>query len=259
MDAARRVVALGRAVRNAEAIKTRQPLREVVIVPTSESSNMPQWLQGEDLHRSVNSLRDIVLDELNVKDLRFGSLEDVFEYELKPNFAAIGPKYGRLAPKIAQALSTVPPEARVGAAARGENVQLDVEGQEITLTPSDLFVVMRAQPGYATFPGGNEYFSLALSTDLDAELVDEGLVRELVHGIQNLRRDGGFEIEETVSLSVDGSERLVSLLRGPWGDYVKSEVLARDLRLADGGVSPDSAANTLSVDGEELRVSLRKG
>jgi isoleucyl-tRNA synthetase len=120
----------------------------------------------------------------------------------------------------------------------------------LALGPEELLVEPKEREGYALAREGD--LAVALRTELDGELRDEGLVRELVHKVQNLRREGGFEIEETVSVSLDGSPRLLELLGGPWGEYFKSEVLARELDL-DGEVS----GNAVSVDGEELRVEVR--
>ena len=84
--------------------------------------------------------------------------------------------------------------------------------------------------------------------------MDEGLVRELVHKVQNLRREKGFEIEDAVSVELEGSPRIVRLLEGAWGDYFKSEVLARDLKLNANGSS--DGAEGMSVEGEKLRVRV---
>ncbi|MGI8866830.1 MAG: DUF5915 domain-containing protein, partial [Rubrobacteraceae bacterium] len=96
--------------------------------------------------------------------------------------------------------------------------------------------------------------SVALRTELDDELLDEGLVRELVHKVQNLRRDLRFQIEAPIAVRLAGSERLETLLKGRWGQYFESEVLARTLEI---GVEPGEEARALSVDGEVLRVDLK--
>ena len=93
---------------------------------------------------------------------------------------------------------------------------------------------------------------MALRTELDAELLDEGLVRELVHKVQNLRREKGLEIEEVIRVGLSGSPRVSGLLGGRWGDYFRSEVLARELEL-DVGV-PDGEC--VSVDDEALKVRI---
>ena len=242
MSAARRVVGLGRAARNAAAIKTRQPLREVVVV--DEGSD------GSSLRDGVESLEEIVLDELNVKELAFGEAEDVFVYDLKPDLGVVGPKYGRLVPGIRAALAGAPAEVGVRAAA-GESVTVDVEGEEISLSSEELLVEPRQREGYALEREAG--LSVALSTTLDGDLLDEGLVRELVHRVQNLRREKGFEIEESISVGLSGNPRVSSLLRDRWGDYFKAEVLARELDLD----APDDGFESVTVDGEALRVRIR--
>ena len=246
MAAARRVVALGRAVRNVTAIKTRQPLGEVVVVYGGEEDG--------SFREGVESLQDIVLDELNVKELSFGEAEDVVAYDLKPNLSVVGPKYGRLVPGIRRALSEAP--AEVGArAAAGEAVAVAVDGEEVTLAPEELLVEPTERAGYAL--ERDRDLTVALSTALDPALVEEGLVRELVHRVQNLRREKGFEIEESIEASVSGSSRLVGLLSGDyWGGYFKAEVLARELRLGSQLPAGDGEASRLEIDGEELRVRL---
>ena len=241
MEAARRIVALGRAARNTAAIKTRQPLREVVVVAN----------EGPEFREGVTSLQEIILDELNVKELRFGQQEDVVAYDLKPNLSLVGPKYGRLAPGIRAALAEVPPETGARAAA-GEDVTVAVDGEEIALSAEELLVEPKERAGYALEREGE--LSVALSTDLDAELVDEGLVRELVHKVQNLRRERDFEIEETISVGLSGSGRVRELLSGGWGEYFKTEVLARELDFGEGSV--EDSGESLEVDGEALVVRL---
>ena len=241
MEAARRVVALGRAARNAASIKTRQPLREVVVVAN----------EGDEFREGVTSLQEIILDELNVKELRFGQQEDVVAYDLKPNLSLVGPKYGRLAPGIRAALAEVPPETGARAAA-GEDVTVAVDGEEIALSAEELLVEPKERAGYALEREGE--LSVALSTDLDASLVDEGLVRELVHKVQNLRRERDFEIEETISVGLSGSGRVRELLSGGWGDYFKTEVLARELDFGESSV--EDSGESVEVDGEALVVRL---
>ena len=244
MSAARRVVGLGRAARNAAAIKTRQPLREVVVVD--------EGADGSSLREGVRSLKEIVLDELNVKELAFGEAEDVFVYDLKPDLGVVGPKYGRLVPGIRAALAGAP--AGVGArAAAGQSVIVEVEGEEISLSPEELLVEPTQREGYALEREGT--LSVALSTKLDGDLLDEGLVRELVHRVQNLRREKGFEIEESISVGLSGNPRVSSLLEDRWGDYFKAEVLARELDLDAG--DPDGGFESVTVDGEALRVKVK--
>ncbi len=241
MNVARRVVGLGRAARNAAAIKTRQPLREVVVVPGDAADR--------SFEEGVRSLEAVILDELNVKELHFGSEEDVISYDLKPNLAVVGPKYGRLVPSIRAALAAAPPSLGASAAA-GNPVSVEVDGEEVALSPEELLVEPTERPGYALESEGD--LSVALGTELGPELIDEGLVRELVHKVQNLRREKGFEIEASVAVGLSGSPRVKELLQDRWGDYFRSEVLANELDL-DG---VPEGGDTLDVDGEALRVRI---
>jgi isoleucyl-tRNA synthetase len=246
MAAARRVVGLGRAARNTAAIKTRQPLREVVVVEEASDGT-----GGSRIKEGVERLSEIVLDELNVKELAFGEAEDVVAYDLKPNLGVVGPKYGRLVPSLKAALAEAAPEVGARAVA-GESVSVSVEGEEITLLPEELLVEPRQREGYALEREAG--LSVALRTVLDAELVDEGLVRELVHRVQNLRREKGFEIEESINVVLAGNPRVSSLLEGRWGDYFKAEVLARELALD--ASTPGGGFESVMVDGEALWVRM---
>src|SRR3712207_4273858 len=249
MAAAGRVVPLGRAARTAAAIKTRQPLGEVVVVP-HETSDDDEALTKLAWQAQLEPLKEIVLDELNVKELAFGEAEDVVAYDLKPNLGVVGPKYGRLVPSLRAALEEAAPEVGARAAA-GESISVGVEGEEITLSPEELLVEPKQREGYILEREGG--LSVALRTDLDAELVDEGLVRELVHRVQNLRREKGFEIEEGIRVDLSGSPRVSSLLEGRWGDYFKAEVLAKELFL-DAAGAPGGGSERVTVDGEALWV-----
>jgi isoleucyl-tRNA synthetase len=246
MAAARRVVSLGRAARNAAGIKTRQPLREVVIAPGEATGS---GFREGGFREGVESLDEVILDELNVKELAFGEAEDIIAYDLKPNLGVVGPRYGGLVPGIREALAQAPPEVGARAAA-GEPTSVTVEGETFLLSPDEVLVEPKEREGYALERDGG--LSVALSTELDAELLDEGLVRELVHKVQNLRREKGFEIEESVRVGLSGSARVSELLEERWGDYFKAEVLARELDL--GGSVPEG--ESVKVDGEVLRVSI---
>jgi isoleucyl-tRNA synthetase len=122
------------------------------------------------------------------------------------------------------------------------------------LGPEELLVEPKEREGFSLVREGD--LAVALNTELDEDLVDEGLVRELVHKVQNLRREEGFEIEETVSVALRGSPKVIGLLEGPWGEYFKSEVLARELRI-DGEVG-GGGSGSLRLDGEELWVEVKR-
>jgi isoleucyl-tRNA synthetase len=214
---------------------------------------VPGEREPKGFRDGVESLAEIATDELNVKRISFGEAGDVTAYALKPNLSVVGPEYGKLAPAIRSALAEAPPEEGARAAA-GEPVTITADGQVVTLTSEELLVEPTEREGYALEREGS--LTVALDTRVDDSLVDEGLVRELVHGVQNLRRERGFEIEESILVELSGSERLTGLLSGGWGDYFKGEVLARELRL--GGEATGEGEQALDIEGERVRVSLSR-
>ena len=129
---------------------------------------------------------------------------------------------------------------------------MSVEGEEITLSPDELLVEPTQREGYVLEREGG--LSVALRTQLDAELFDEGLVRELVHRVQNLRREKGFEIEESIRVGLSGNPRISALLEDRWGDYFRAEVLARELDLDES--APDGGFESVTIDGEALRIRV---
>jgi isoleucyl-tRNA synthetase len=167
----------------------------------------------------------------------------------------VGPKYGKLVPGLRRALAEAPPEVGARAATGGE-IPVSVDGQEVVLGPEELLIEPRERAGYALVREGD--LAVALRTELDRELADEGLVRELVHKVQNLRREKEFEIEETISMKILGSPRIFTLLAGPWGEYFKTEVLARELKLSGTTDDADGEYNSIRLDGEELLTSIKR-
>ena len=189
MAAARRVVEMGRAARNAAAVKTRQPLAEVVVaVPEAE-------------REAVERLRDVVLDELNVKDLRFaGDGGELVAYVVKPNLPVLGPRLGKQLGAVREALAAADAAALVAALRAGGAATLTLaDGSELRLAEEDLLVETGSPEGYQVESDGGRV--VALKTALDDALREEGLVRELVHAVQLARKNAGLRIEDTIELA----------------------------------------------------------
>ncbi len=200
MSAARRVVGLGRAARNAAAIKTRQPLREVVVVDEA-----PDGKGSSRVKEGVESLKEIVLDELNVKELAFGEAEDVVAYDLKPNLGVVGPSTAGSYPDLARPSPRLRPRS-VPARLRERASPWAWKGRRSHCLPRSC---SSSQGRGKVTPWSARGASPSLFVrDSTPELVDEGLVRELVHRVQNLRREKGFEIEESIRVGLSGNPRV---------------------------------------------------
>ena len=246
MAAARRVVEMGRAARNAAAVKTRQPLAEVVVaLPEAERA-------------AVERLRDVVLDELNAKVLRFaGDGGELVSYMVKPNLPVLGPRLGKQLGQVREALEAADAAALVAALRAGEGGAVALrlaDGSELRLTEEDLLVETGSPDGYRVESDGGRV--VALKTELDDALREEGLARELVHAVQLARKNAGLRIEDTIDLALDLPAELADVLDRHEA-YLKSETLASGLTR---GVPAEPATGVhtevAKVEGLEIGIGL---
>ena len=239
MGAARRVVEMGRAARNAAAVKTRQPLAEVVVaLPEAERA-------------AVEGLRDVVLDELNAKELRFvADGAELVSYTVKPNLRLLGPKLGKQLGPVQAALREADAAALVAALRAGGAVTLAVDGGEIRLVEEELLVETGSPDGYQVETEGGR--TVALNTAIDDALRDEGVARELVHAVQLARKNAGLRIEDTISLTLDVPAELRPLVEAYTG-VVKAETLASEFEL---GEARGDHVETTRVESHDVGIGL---
>jgi isoleucyl-tRNA synthetase len=210
MEVAYRIVQLGRAARNDANIKNRQPLSRMLVNFKKES--LPEYYI------------DIIKDELNIKEVMFtDSIEEYVEYGFKMNYPVLGPKFGKLVPKIGEALKSASPfEASRSIKTEG-TFKLNVAGEEVALTTDDVEVTMKGREGFAFAAYGG--ISIILDKSLTEELVNEGFVREIISKIQNTRKDSGFEVADRIAFYYYGNEKLDKIVTENL-DFIKSETLA---------------------------------
>src|SRR5262249_26102920 len=157
---------------------------------------------------AIERLSDVIASELNVKGLRFvAEADELGSYEIKPNYRTLGPRFGKSMPQIAAAVAALDP-AHVSAAARdGEPVRINVDGREHGLGAEDLLLSMQPLEGYQLEREGSH--AVALDLTLDADLIREGLAREVVHAIQGARKDAGLDVSDRIALGLAGDEELL--------------------------------------------------
>jgi len=220
MERVQQVVTLGRSVRTEQGIKVRQPLRRVFAVC------------GKDARRSLERLSDLILQELNAKSLEL--LEDqekVVEYALKPRFRVLGRRYGRLLPRIQQALTEVDAAAAVARLERGDSLPLEVDGEWLVLDREEVEVETRLRPGLAmAWEGG---FTVALDVRMTQDLIDEGWAREFVHYVQRLRKQRGLDVADRIAVRYRAPESVRRALQ-KHADYVQAETLCLQLVVDEG-------------------------
>ncbi|HEY5333219.1 MAG TPA: DUF5915 domain-containing protein, partial [Solirubrobacterales bacterium] len=243
MAAVRRTVSLGHAARGAAKVKVRQPLRRAVIVAT-------------DAERvGIEAFTDLVSAELNVKELDFVSdAGDLVTYEVKPNYRALGPRFGKSMPQVAAAVAALDAARVAQTLSEGGQIGISIDGTDHTLGPDDVTLALRPLEGYEVEAEAGH--AVALELEIDEELRREGLAREIVRAVQLARKEAGLEITDRIALGIDGDPETIEVAR-EHGAYLAGETLASRVEFggADGDGSGHESATT--IDGLALRISVR--
>ena len=235
----KRVSSLGRAARAKASLKVRQPLAALLVKPRSAE-------EGEVLRRNDA----LVLDELNAKALIVIEDEgDVVAFEVKPNLPALGPRLGGELAAVRSALGALDP-AEVAAAVRAGNA-VTVAGHD--LAAEDFLLEMREREGFAA--ASEAGYTVAVDTTITPELADEGIARELVRRIQDLRREADFALSDRITTWYEGDDAITRVL-ATHGDYVRAETLTNDLVA---GEPPDDAQRAeFEVEGSGVVIGVRR-
>ena len=230
------IVVLGRSARNAANIKNRQPVASM-------------YVQGKALPDMYVS---IIADELNVKEVRFvDDASSFISYRVKPQLKTLGPRYGKLLPKINQYLAGEGVgNAVVAAHNRGENYKFDIDGTEISLAAEDVLVSTEENAGFVTVTEHD--LSVVLDTNLTPELIEEGFVREIVSKVQTMRKEAGFEVTDHIVLSHHGNSRIESIF-AKHGAEIAADTLADSIKPGASGYVKD-----WEINGESVTLGVEK-
>ena len=233
-----RLASLGRAARAKASIKVRQPLAAVHVKA-----------QGAGEAEVVRRLADQIVEELNVKALELISDEsESFDYQVRPNLPLLGPKYGGEVGRIQRALAAADNAAIAREVAAGRAVRLD----SFELQPEELLVSTAAKPGYAVAEEAG--YAVAVTTEITPALADEGLARELVRRIQELRKSAGLDIADRIRLSYEGDAEVARVIEA-WRDYIGQETLASTI---SAGVSGRGYVEEQEIDGRTVRLAVER-
>lgn len=233
------VVGLGRQLRTEYNLKVRQPLRTIHIV-----SHDPERLAR------VKVLRDLVLDELNVKDAVFSGAESqLATLSAKANFKALGPRYGKKVQLIHQAVTAMGSD-EIEAFMQSRPMTLTCGGESFVLEPDDIVLERQPRPGLAV--AGTGKFVIALDETLDEALIREGLAREFVNKVQNLRKQADLDIAQRIQLRYTSGAALRQALE-EHRDTIQKEVLALTCESVDGVVE---GWESVEVNGHACQVWL---
>ncbi len=244
MGLVRRLVTIGRAARTEAKVRVRQPLaRALLVVPGAEVPDL-------------ESLQALVAEELNVKEIELArGLEELVTYRVKPNFKTLGPRFGARIRALAAAIESADAHALVQQLEEAEKVSVDVDGEAVVLAREDLDVRVEGREGFSLAQDGP--YGVALDLDIDSELLAEGIAREVVRAVQDLRKSSGLAVEDRIELWLASDHEVVADALAAHRDLIASEVLATETHL--GERPPDgSGTGPLEVEGGRVELGLRK-
>lgn len=240
MEEVIRVVELARSVRTQFDLKVRQPLRQMRVV----------CHDPERLGR-VRSLQDVLAEEINVREVVFSSQEtDLADLAAKADFKKLGPRLGAKMKKAADAIRALSSES-VGRLLSGESLSISLEGEALTITRDDILIERTPRPGLAV--AAAEGVVVALDTELDGDLIREGLAREFVNKVQNLRKAADLDIADRIALTVHAAPAIREAVDAH-AEYVKGEVLATHLVWASQPVD----AEAVELNGHACQITIAR-
>jgi isoleucyl-tRNA synthetase len=241
MEATRRIVVLGRSARNRTGIKVRQPLLRLSVVYT-----------GDGTKPSLKEMVTIIAEELNVKEIRFlQEAEDLYTLRAKPNFKALGPKFGGTVKAVAETIKELAPE-EVTRLKRDGSLTLSVGGKDVELAIGDVDIATEEGEGSAVEK--DEVFTVALDTHITEDLKDEGYAREFVNRTQTTRKMAGFLVTDRIDIYFRTTDRLRKAIQA-MSDYIQQETLALNIFDDD---RPGTFHQEWDIEGEKVVIAVEK-
>jgi len=246
MNLAKRIVELGRTARATHELKTRQPLGSVTLVFSGH-------LVGVDLQRRVERVLPIILDELNVKEIRWAEQPREFvHYEVRPNFRILGKRLGKKMKAVQSALAAADGNALAEALSHDGKIVLEAAGESIEIERSALEIRLIEKEGMAT--ASDDELLVVLDTELTPELVAEGRAREVVNRLQTARKDAELDYADRIRVTYRAHPELEAAIDSH-RDWIAGETLTSSWEVAGGDATE---LVTTDVDGLELDFAITK-
>ena len=238
MQMAQDVSSMVLALRRKVNIKVRQPLHTVMI-PVVDAHQQ----------ESIEAVRDLILSEVNVKELKFvDNAAGILVKKIKPDFKKLGPRYGKIMKNVAAAVQAMSQE-EIAAFEKAGVYTMTVEGQEVTLDRADVEIISEDIPGWLVANEGR--LTVALDITVTDDLRKEGLAREFVNRIQNLRKSSGFDITDKIQIQVLSQEEMDEVI-DEYRTYISNQVLAVSIEILDEAIS-----DAVDFDFERFKLSVK--
>ena len=225
MEMAQTITSMTLALRRKVNIKVRQPLQQIMIPAVSEEQK-----------QHVEAVKELIKTEVNVKDLVFVEGQGVLVKKVKCNFRTMGKKFGKLMKGIAAAVAELTQE-QIAELDTVEKLPLTVAGENVIIEKEDVEIISEDIPGWLVANEGN--LTVALEVELTDELRREGMARELINRIQNIRKETGLEITDHINVVIAPNDQTDAAIQS-FGEYIKTQVLANAITIADNdGISTE--------------------
>ena len=242
MSLAQRVSSMVLALRRKVNIKVRQPLGKILI-PVLDPA----------MGRHIEAVRPLIMNEVNVKRIELvAETAGLITKRIKPNFKTLGPKYGKYMKQIA-ALTAAFTQEQIAAVESAPETTLDLGGERITVTAADFEITSEDMPGWLVTSEGK--LTVALDITVTDDLRREGVARELINRIQNIRKDSGFEVTDRIRVEIEAKEAVVGAVAA-YADYIGQQTLARDVRTA--ALPEGEFVVESEIDEEPLKIAVTK-
>jgi isoleucyl-tRNA synthetase len=238
MEMAQKITSMVLALRRKVNIKVRQPLQKIMIPAVDEEQQ-----------KHIEAVKDLIMSEVNVKELNFVEGQGVLVKKVKCNFRTMGKKFGKLMKSIAAQMASLSQDQIAQLETEG-SIKLDIEGEEAVVDASDVEIISEDIPGWLVSNEGN--LTVALEIELTDELLNEGMARELINRIQNIRKESGLEITDRVAVTVASNEQTDKAI-AEYADYIKTQVQADELNIGvNDGEAIDFDDFTLNIKVEKI-------
>lgn len=227
------------ALRRKVSIKVRQPLSRIMIPVTDETQK-----------RAIQAVESLILSEVNVKELHFvDSANEMLVKRVKPDFKKLGPRYGKIMKQLAEEIRIMSKE-KMNELEKNGSITFEVAGQQAVITLDDVEIISEDIPGWLVGNEGN--LTVALDISVTDELRNEGIARELVNRIQNLRKAKGFEITDRISVLLSSHPGIDEAVNAN-AAYIRGQVLADSIE-----ITAETLEDEIEIDDQPLTIRIRK-
>ena len=238
MQMAQSISSMVLALRRKVNIKVRQPL-QTLMVPVLDAHQQ----------ESIDAVKALILNEVNVKEMKFvDNTAGILVKKIKPDFKKLGPRYGKIMKALAAAIQQMSQDD-INAFEKAGTFTLSVEGQEAVIERADVEIISEDIPGWLVANEGR--LTVALDITVTEELRKEGLARELVNRVQNIRKSSGFDITDKVNITILSNEAIDAAVV-EYKEYISNQVLAASIEIADEAVS-----DAVELDFEDFKLLVK--